>query len=438
MSTIEGDKAPELVPASLQLAPFFQVFVFLSRFVKELLGSHIAVFHTETSLIHAPERQATDRIVHARSHLSPHVLPPCGDITAPSGRTETLFPGKSASGEQEYAPVGIHRSLPVIDGIGIHDGVGVEIFGARAECRRAGEFFAIPHRCAVAHVGFAGIHPPGINAIFIFRVEILIHLPPKHLARTGIVGIVKRAHVAQPVVDGVSHGLMIHPSVGIEFLVVFHRTVEFGPYGNHEAPVHGMDTVEHGLRIGVARGLKRVVAPRIELPVIPVLHDVVHRNATLTEFAQGRFYFLTARIAFPALPEAERPLRENLCLAGQCAVARNYSVYTFTDNEVVVHVLAHFAPDAQFALFLLALWDGSPQSAIAHVAIGIPVDEDFSLDTSLQRGRELIAVGIPSCAPTLRHHFFAIDIHFHVTGIIEDEPIKVINGSFEIAFVSHV
>ena len=45
---------------------------------------------------------------------------------------------------------------------------------------------------------------------------------------------------------------MIHPAILVEFLVIIGITIEFGPYGNHEATAHLMNRVEHGLRIGEA------------------------------------------------------------------------------------------------------------------------------------------------------------------------------------------
>ena len=50
--------------------------------------------------------------------------------------------------------------------------------------------------------------------------------------------------------DIVLDGLMVHPAVLVQLLVVIGITIELWPYGNHEATTHLMNAVEHGLRIG--------------------------------------------------------------------------------------------------------------------------------------------------------------------------------------------
>lgn len=196
VSTIEGNEAAKLVPAGLQLAPLRQVAVLHASLVELLLGSHIAVFHAETALVHSPEGNARHRIVQSGGHLGAHILPAGCNVAAPGCRGVTLFSGKTATGEQEHAGfIGLslkERTLSVVDGIGIHRAVGVEVFRRRTHRRGAAQGFAIPHGRAVAHVGFRGIHPPGIDAVIIFRIEILVHLAPEHLARTFGVGIVER------------------------------------------------------------------------------------------------------------------------------------------------------------------------------------------------------------------------------------------------------
>lgn len=68
-------------------------------------------------------------------------------------------------------------------------------------------------------------------------------------------------HETEPVVDGVVNSLMVHPSVGIEFLVVLCRAIELRPYRNHEASVHVMDTVEHCLWVRITALLKLMASP---------------------------------------------------------------------------------------------------------------------------------------------------------------------------------
>ena len=50
--------------------------------------------------------------------------------------------------------------------------------------------------------------------------------------------------------DIVLHSLMIHPALGIQFLVVVGITIELRPHTDHETTSHLMNRVEHQLRIG--------------------------------------------------------------------------------------------------------------------------------------------------------------------------------------------
>ena len=137
MGTVQGDEATELVPAGLQLAPFGQVAVLVARLVKLLLSGHIAVLDAEAALVHAPEGDARHREVQAGSHLCPHVFPAGADVAAPGGGRVALFAGKTAAGEQEHALVVARGTLAGIDGVGVDDRVGVEIFGRAAQGRGA-------------------------------------------------------------------------------------------------------------------------------------------------------------------------------------------------------------------------------------------------------------------------------------------------------------
>ena len=157
--------------------------------------------------------------------------------------------------------------------------------------------------------------------MLVFCIEVLVHLAPEHLAGTLGIGIVERTAEAQPVVNVVGDGLMVDPALGIEFLIVGHGVVELRPYADHEAAAHLVHIVEHLLRIGIARGLEGVVAPRVELPVVPVLHDVVDRNLTLAELSQRLLDFSLRLVALAALPETEHPLGINGSLACQRAIA---------------------------------------------------------------------------------------------------------------------
>src|SRR5574344_2958365 len=90
MGAIKRDEASKLIPAGLKFTPFLEVFILLTCSVEQLLGSHIALLHTESALVHAPEGNTSHREIQSGSHLRTHVFPTCTDITAPCGGGITL------------------------------------------------------------------------------------------------------------------------------------------------------------------------------------------------------------------------------------------------------------------------------------------------------------------------------------------------------------
>ena len=121
--------------------------------------------------------------------------------------------------------------------------------------------------------------------------------------------------------DVVPHGLVVHPAVLIQLLVVVNGVVELRPDRDHEAAVHLVHISEHLLRIGIARCLEGVVAPRIEFPIVPVLHDVINGNVALAELTQRLHNLLLRLVALAALPEAQHPFRIERGLTRECAIA---------------------------------------------------------------------------------------------------------------------
>ena len=175
----QRDKGAKLAPAGLQLAPLFHVLIFHACLVIKALGLHITILHAETTLVHTPERKSRHRVIQACSHLRTHILPTGSDIATPCGCGIALFTCKTTAGKQEHALVRIHRALSVVDSIGINNRIGIEIFCCRTQSSRSTQGLAIPHRRAIADIGF-GVHPPSINTIFIFREQVLVHLSPEH------------------------------------------------------------------------------------------------------------------------------------------------------------------------------------------------------------------------------------------------------------------
>ena len=261
VGTIERNETAKLVPASLQLTPLLQIGILLTGLVKLLLGSHIAVFYTETTLVHSPERKTCHGIVQSGSHLRTHILPAGSDVARPGSGAVALFASKARTGEEEDTLVRVHATLTIVDGVGIHDAVGIEILGSRTQGGRTGERLAVPHRRTVAHIRLRSIHPPGIDTELILGIEILIHLSPEHLSSSGIIGIIEGAAETEPVVDIILDSLVIHPALGIQFLVILHGIIELRPNRNHESSMQGMHTVEHRLRVRIACRLKLVASP---------------------------------------------------------------------------------------------------------------------------------------------------------------------------------
>ena len=425
MSTIKGNEAAELVPASLQLAPLFQILILNTLLVEQLLGSHITVFHTEASLVHAPERQSRHRIIEPGSHLRAHVLPTCSYITTPRGCRVSLLACKATPRQQKHTRLISlaleHRALSVVDGIGIHDAIGIEILRGRAEGSRSGEGFAIPHRGTVAHIGLRCIHPPGIYAILVFGIEVVVHLTPEHLTCAGIIGIIERTAESQPVVNIVGNRLMVHPALCVEFLVIVYRIVELRPDANHKPASHLVNTVEHSLRMGESATLKSMVAPRVQFPIVPVLNNIVDGYLATAELAKRLFYLCRSLIALTALPKAQHPLRIYRSLARKCAIAADNLISILPGDEVVVHILGHLAPNGKHALAFTSF--GSTQSAVADVTIGPPLDAQLVAITLQKPFAELIGIGVPCGAPTLGNDFLAANIDFYISCIIKNEMI---------------
>ena len=228
---------------------------------------------------------------------------------------------------------------------------------------------------------------------------------------------------------------MVHPALCVQFLVVVNGVVELRPHADHEAAAHLMNIVEHSLRIGEARSLKRMVAPRVQFPVVPVLHDVVDGNLALAELSQRRHHLVLRLVALATLPEAHHPLRVDGRLARQRAITADHLVGILSCNEVVVHIGRHLAPYGEFPLVLMG--GSCPQSAVAHIAVGLPLDAQLLALTCPHQLAELVGVGVPRCAPTLRHHLLATYIYLYIAGIVEDEMILSVLRSLDKAFVDH-
>ena len=252
--------------------------------------------------------------------------------------------------------------------------------------------------------------------MIVLGVKVLIHLAPEHLAGTLIIGIVETIRIAAtyPVVNIIIGTLYIHPALGIEFLVVIRVAIELRPYRDHEASMHLVNLIKHLLGIGIARSLELVRTPLILRPVVPVLHDIVDRNVALAELSQRAFNFIGSLIALAALPEAQHPLGIEAGLSCQRAIAGNHLIEILACNEIIVHILGHLTPYRELLALCLVTRLSHTQTAVSLTTIRTPLYAQLHALALLQLCSKLIAIGVPSCAPTLGHNFLTINIHLHI------------------------
>ena len=336
MGAEQRHEGAELVPAGLEFLPLVSI-----RRIVEL------VHHGETADVHAPHGKARHRIVQAGRHLHAHVVPGRADVAAPGGCGIALEAGETVPGQEEHPLVGIHRPLAVVDGVGIHEGIGVQILRGRSQGCRSQEPLEVVHGQAVAEVRFARVHPPGVDLLAVAAVQGLVHLAPEHLPAALRIGVVEGLSMAQPVHDGRVLGMGVGVTRSLEFLVMFRIGVELGPHADHEPAVHRVHVVQHLLRVGETGLVELVTSPLVLLPVHPVLDDVVHRNAPAAHLGEGADEFILRGIALAALPEAQGPLRVQGGLAREGAVAADHFVIGFSRHEVEVHLRLELGPETQ-------------------------------------------------------------------------------------------
>ena len=86
MRTENRHKRPELEPACIQLAPLFQVGIFLAGLIELFKSRLITFFHAESADVHRPIRDTTDREIQSRRYLGFHIFPTRRYIATPCGR----------------------------------------------------------------------------------------------------------------------------------------------------------------------------------------------------------------------------------------------------------------------------------------------------------------------------------------------------------------
>ena len=298
-------KGTKLVPTGLELLPL----VLVSGIVE-------LAHHGETANVHAPERDSAHGVVQTGGHLHAHIGPGSANVAAPGGGAVALQARKAVAREEEYALVRVHAALAFVDGLGVHQGVGIQVFGAGAQFIGIQQPFHIVQRQAVAKVGLGGIHPPGVNLPAIPGVQALVHLLPEELPSPGCIGVIEGLRVAQPVLQAILFRMQVHITGILEFFVMLRIGVELGPHGNHEAAMQGMDIVQHLFRSRKTARVKGMAPPLVVFPVLPVLDDVVHRDMPGTQFLEGFHQVFLGGVALPALPEAQHPFGHHGRLAG--------------------------------------------------------------------------------------------------------------------------
>ena len=414
MGTVDRAVGAPFVPAGLQFAPLVEIGT------ADGLGRHIAFLDAEAAHVLGPVRNAAEGEVQTCRDLAFHILPPRAYVSAPGCRGITLKAGKAVARQKEHPGVRVLGTLSLVYGLGVHQGVCVEIAVGRPESRRSAECLAVGHIRAVVYVRFAGIHPPGIHAK---HVKMLFHLLPEELAGALVVSVVKGLTVTKPVLHAVPEGCLIDPSPGIHLVEVSGAGVEFRPYGNHETGSEGVYAVHHPLRVGIALRVEFVAAPGVVLPVLPVLDNVVKGYMAAAEALQHGKQLLLGSIALAGLPVAHHPLRHYRGLARETAVSADNSVGIPSAYEPVIDLVLHFAPPRHSALFFLGARAQTAQAAVGDIAVRYPFDMQTAALPLLQFGAELAAVWIPGRAPYFRYDFAAVQPYAHISGIVEQEAV---------------
>ena len=179
-----------------------------------------------------------------------------------------------------------------------------------------------------------------------------VHLVPEEFAGVCRICIVEAVEVtlSYPVTDSVLICSCIHPSVLVELLVMLCLDVELRPYGDHHAAVHGMNRINHSLRIRETLRIKFMSSPVILPPVTPVHYDVVDRDVPLAESLKSLDHFGRSLVAFAALPVTHSPFRHDRSLACESTITADHLIHIVACYEVPVHLLGHFAPPLMLGL----------------------------------------------------------------------------------------
>ena len=172
----------------------------------------------------------------------------------------------------------------------------------------------------VAIKRFTTITPPGIKAI---REELVVGIFPVVAASIGIEGII--------------HRVFEHKTTLAEILFLG-TILRIGPDAHHQSGVHGMYGVGKSLRVGIILAVHLHISPTL-WPIVPVLHNHIHRHMATAIFPQGINEVVRRDITLLRLDISEGIERQQLHLARKIAVALDDVVHPVTFDKVVVNLL---------------------------------------------------------------------------------------------------
>src|SRR4029450_331247 len=92
--------------------------------------------------------------------------------------------------------------------------------------------------------------------------------------------------------------------------------------------------------IGIALLIKLMRAPRMRIPILPILNYAVDWNGLISISAHHVQQLLLRLVAVLALPESPRPTAKHRRDSGQAAVGRDHLVERWSIHEIIVNRIA--------------------------------------------------------------------------------------------------
>ena len=175
-----------------------------------------------------------------------------------------------------------------------------------------------------------------------------VHLRPEQLPRFWIERVVEGVRVAavtDPVAQPLGEIEVEKETLRAHRLEGLRAGVVLPPHRDHQVSVARVDVADPPVRIGKARRIELLRAPGVLLPVEPVLHDGVERDAALAEPVDDVEALFRGFVALPALPQPHRPARDHRRRPGDAPVAGDDAVQLGAVDEVVVDAVAHLRPE---------------------------------------------------------------------------------------------